>query len=145
MCGAAVGMSNLYVQGGLQLRQIAWFTLFLGGRRTSCSRASSRSRRARGRAPGPSARPLDRVRRGELQRQRRPRRPAVFCLYTTAAYKCFGRRGAIASLALIAVFGAVAPSVTPLLVPGLFGTTAAAFVPIKTLYGPAAFAGYLWL
>jgi plastocyanin len=69
----------------------------------------------------------------------------VFCLYTIAAYKGFGTRGAVASLVLIALFGAVAPSVTPLLVPGLFGTTAAAFVPIMTLFGPAAFAGYLWL
>jgi plastocyanin len=43
------------------------------------------------------------------------------------------------------VFGAVAPSVTPLLVPGLFGTTAAAFVPVMTLFAPAAVAGYLWL
>ena len=27
---AAVGISNLYVQGGLDLRHIAWFTVFLG-------------------------------------------------------------------------------------------------------------------
>ena len=54
----------------------------------------------------------------------------VFCLYTIAAYKGFGRRGAVTAMGVVVVFGAVAPSVTPLLVPGLFGTTAAAFVPI---------------
>ena len=51
-----------------------------------------------------------------------------------------GALAVVLSLALITVFGAVAPSVTPLLVPGLFGTTAAAFVPVQTLFGPAAFA-----
>jgi plastocyanin len=66
-------------------------------------------------------------------------------MYTIAAYKGYGRRGAIVSLFVIAVFGAVAPSVTPLLVPGLFGTTAAAFVPVMTVFGPAVFASYLWL
>lgn len=28
---AAVGVSNLYVQGGLRLQQVAWFTVFLAG------------------------------------------------------------------------------------------------------------------
>ena len=69
----------------------------------------------------------------------------VFCLFTIAAYKGHGRRGAVTALGVIAVFGAVAPSVTPLVAPGLFGTTAAAFVPIQALFGPAAFVAYRWL
>ena len=32
---AAVGVANLYVQGGLGLRQIAWFTVFLGSTTSS--------------------------------------------------------------------------------------------------------------
>jgi plastocyanin len=143
--GAAVGVSNLYVQGGLQLRQIAPFTLFLAFTDILFTRVIPLTPKL---AIALQGRPLDpsigfaaarfnaNVGLGDL---------LVFCLYTTAAYKAFGRRGAIVSLVLIVVFGAIAPAVTPLIVPGLFGTTAAAFVPIQTLYGPAAFAGYLWL
>ncbi|HEX8158726.1 MAG TPA: hypothetical protein VF526_15180 [Solirubrobacteraceae bacterium] len=46
---------------------------------------------------------------------------------------------------VIVVFGAAGPSVTPLLAPGLFGTTAAALVPVMTVFGPAAFLSYIWL
>ena len=142
---AAVGVANLYVQGGLGLRQIAWFTLFLAVYDIVFTRVIPLTPEL---AVALQGRPLDpsvgfaawgynaNVGLGDL---------LVFCLYITAAHKGFGRRGAVLSLVLIVVFGAVAPSVTPLLVPGLFGTTAAAFVPVQTLFGPAAFAGYLWL
>jgi plastocyanin len=142
---AAIGVANLYVQGGLGLRHIAWFTLFLGVYDIVFTRVIPLTPEL---AVALQGRPLDpsvgfaawgynaNVGLGDL---------LVFCLYTIAAYRGFGRRGAIASLGIIAVFGAVAPAVTPLLVPGLFGSTAAAFVPIMTLFGPAAFACYLWL
>jgi plastocyanin len=143
--GAAVGVANLYVQGGLHLRQIACFTLFLAVTDIVFTRVIPLTPKL---AVALQGRPLDpsigfasgrfnaNVGLGDL---------LIFCLYTAAAYKGFGRRGAVTALFIIAVFGAVAPSVTPLLVPGLFGTTAAAFVPIQTLFGPAAFVGYLWL
>jgi len=142
---AGVGVANLYVQGGLGLRHIAWFTLFLAVYDIVFTRVIALTPEL---AVALQGRPLDpsigfaaggynaNVGLGDV---------LVFCLYITAAYKGFGRRGAVLSLVLITVFGAVAPSVTPLLVPGLFGTTAAAFVPVQTLFGPAAFAGYLWL
>jgi plastocyanin len=142
---AAVGVANLYVQGGLGLRHIAWFTLFLGVYDIFFTRVVALTPEL---AIALQGRPLDpsvgfaawglnaNVGLGDL---------LVFCLYTTAAYRGFGRRGAVTAFVLVAAFGAVAPSVTPLLVPGLFGTTAAAFVPVMTLFGPAAFAGYLFL
>jgi plastocyanin len=143
--GAAVGVSNLYVQGGLQLRQIASFTLFLAVMDIVFTRFIPLTPKL---AVALQGRPLDPsigFAAGRLNANVGLGDLLVFCLYTIAAYKSFGRRGAVVSLVLIAVFGAVAPAVTPLIVPGLFGTTAAAFVPIQTLYGPAAFAGYLWL
>lgn len=142
---AAIGVANLYAQGGLGLRHIAWFTLFLGVYDIFFTRVIALTPEL---AVALQGRPLDpsvgfaawglnaNVGLGDL---------LVFCLYTTAAYRSFGRRGAVAAFVLVAVFGAVAPSVTPLLAPGLFGTTAAAFVPVMTLFGPAAFAGYVWL
>jgi plastocyanin len=142
---AAVGIANLYVQGGLQLRHIAWFTLFLAVYDIFFTNVVSLTPLL---AISLQGRPLDpsvgfataaynaNVGLGDL---------LVFCMYTIAAYKGFGRRGALVSLFVIIVFGAIAPSITPLLVPGLFGTTAAAFVPVMTVFGPAAFASYLWL
>jgi plastocyanin len=142
---AAVGVANLYVQGGLQLRQIAAFTVFLGIYDVVFTRFIPLTPEL---AVALQGRPLDpsvgfasgglnaNIGLGDL---------LVFCLYSTAALRGFGRRGVLVSLVVIVVFGAVAPSVTPLLVPGLFGTTAAAFVPVMTLFAPAAVAGYLWL
>jgi|GEM_PF-461974 len=142
---AAVGIGNLYVQGGLGLRHIAWFSLFLAVYDIFFTNVVPLTPEL---AISLQGRPLDpsigfaasgynaNVGLGDM---------LVFCMYTAAAYKGFGRRGAIVSLFVIAVFGAVAPSVTPLLVPGLFGTTAAAFVPVMTVFGPAAFASYVWL
>jgi plastocyanin len=142
---AAVGVANLYVQGGLRLRHIAWFTLFLALDDLVFTRLVPLTPQL---AVALQGRPLDpsigfatsaynaNVGLGDL---------LVFCLYATAAAREFGRRGALTALALIAVFGAVAPSVTPLLAPGVFGTTAAAFVPVQTLFGPAALIGYLVL
>src|ERR671939_835789 len=142
---AAVGVSNLYVQGGLELRQIAYFTLFLAVYDIFFTRVIALTPLL---AVALQGRPLDpsvgfaagaynaNVGLGDL---------LVFCLYAIAAYKAHARRGAVTALGVIAVFGAVAPSVTPLLAPGLFGTTAAAFVPIQALFGPAAFLAYRWL
>jgi len=142
---AAVGIGNLYVQGGLQLRHIAWFTLFLAVCDIFFTNVVALTPLL---AISLQGRPLDpsigfaasgfnaNVGLGDM---------LIFCMYTTAAYKGFGRRGALLSLFVIVVFGAVGPSVIPLLAPGLFGTTAAAFVPVMTVFGPAAFASYLWL
>ena len=142
---AAVGVANLYVQGGLELRHIAWFAVFVGIYDVVFTRFIPLTPEL---AVALQGRPLDpsvgfaaggynaNVGLGDL---------LVFCLYATAAARGFGRRGVVVSLVVITVFGAVAPSVTPLLVPGLFGTTAAAFVPVMTLFAPAALTGYLWL
>jgi len=142
---AAVGIGNLYVQGGLQLRHIAWFSLFLAVADIFFTNIVALTPLL---AISLQGRPLDpsigfaawgynaNVGLGDM---------LVFCMYTIAAYKGFGRRGALVSLLVIVVFGAIGPSVTPLLVPGLFGTTAAAFVPVMTVFGPAAFVSYLWL
>jgi plastocyanin len=142
---AAVGVSNLYVQGGLSLRQIAWFTLFLGVYDIVFTKLIPLTPEL---AVALQGRPLDpsvgfaagaynaNVGLGDL---------LVFCLYATAAYRGFGRRGAMSALVIIVIFGAIAPSVAPLLAPGLFGTTAAAFVPVQTVFGPAAFLNWRWL
>ncbi|MEA2218211.1 MAG: hypothetical protein QOJ35_837 [Solirubrobacteraceae bacterium] len=142
---AAVGIANLYVQGGLTLRHIAWFTLFLAAYDIFFTNVVALTPEL---AISLQGRPLDpsvgfataaynaNIGLGDL---------LVFCMYTTAAHKGYGRRGTLLSLFVILVFGAIAPSVTPLLAPGLFGSTAAAFVPVMTVFGPAAFASYLWL
>jgi plastocyanin len=142
---AAIGIGNLYVQGGLGLRHVAWFTLFLAVYDIFFTNVVALTPEL---AISLQGRPLDpsvgfatadynaNIGLGDM---------LVFCMYSVAAYKGFGRRGAIVSLLVIVVFGAIGPSVTPLLAPGLFGTTAAAFVPVMTVFGPAAFASYLWL
>lgn len=98
---AAVGVSNLYVQGGMHLRHIAWFTLLLAVYDFLFSVVIPLSPMLADRF---QAQPLDpsigftlgtysaNIGLGDL---------LVYSLFTIAAYKGFGRRGTIASLSTL--------------------------------------------
>jgi hypothetical protein len=141
---AAVAVANLYVQGGMRLKHVAWFTLglaaydvvftmvfpltnalvedFLGfpldpsfGMRVSIYNAA--------------------VGLGDL---------LVFALFLVASYKAYGARAARVAMGLVFVFGAVLPSFAPLLI-NLIDARGDIIVPVQTWFGPPAFLGYLWM
>ena len=64
----------------------------------------------------------------------------VYGLFVTAAYKAFDRRGAIWAFAAICVFGALAPSVAPLVVSHFDQGANGIVIPAQLFFGPAAFA-----
>jgi hypothetical protein len=142
---AAVGVSNLYVQGGLRLRHIAWLALFLAGYDAFFSLVIPLTPRL---ADAFEGRPLDpsigfvlgrlnpNIGLGDL---------LVYCVFVTAAYRGFGRRGATASLATVALFGALVPAAVPLLLTQLIRTGTGIVVPAQAFFGPAALATYRWL
>jgi plastocyanin len=66
----------------------------------------------------------------------------IFCIYTLAAFKGYGRRGALTALVLVAVTGGIVPPLLPALFPDLLGTRA---IPVQILFAPPAFLAYLWL
>lgn len=141
---AGISVANLYVQGGMQLRHVAWFAGglaiydsvfsigfpvtnllvrdFVGyplfpamGMRISFNEAI--------------------VGLGDL---------LVYAAFTIAAFKAYGRPALRLALTLILVFGAAMPTLSGLLI-NYIDARADVIIPAQTWFGPAALIGYLWL
>lgn len=141
---AAISVANLYVQGGMQLRHVAWFAAglaiydsvfsigfpvtnllvrdFVGyplfpamGMRISFNEAI--------------------VGLGDL---------LVYAAFTLAAVKAYGKPALRLALTLILVFGAAMPTLSGLLI-NYIDARADVIIPAQTWFGPAALIGYLWL
>jgi len=142
---AVVSVSNLYVQGGMRLQHIAWFSLFLAVYDAFFAFVIPITQQLADRF---EARPLDasigfamgpynaNIGIGDL---------LVFCLFMVAAYKGFGRRGILAALSITGVFGVLLPVLTPLVITSLIRGTIGIVVPVQMFFGPAAFVTYLLL
>jgi hypothetical protein len=137
---AAMGVSNLYVQGGLRLRQIAWFAVFLAAYDAFFSTvvpitpqlAAAFEGRPLNASIGWASGPYSaNIGLGDL---------LVYGLFVTAAYKAFDRRGAVWAFVTIFVFGALAPSVAPLIVSHFDQGGDGVVIPAQLFFGPAAFA-----
>lgn len=141
---AAVGVSNLYVQGGMRLRHIAWFALILAFYDGFFNIVVPIGQKLADRFEG---QPLDpsigfsvslysaNIGLGDL---------LVFALFMVAAYKGFGKRGVIASFIIIAIFGAIIPASSPLIIAAFVRQNIGIVIPVQTFFGPAAFVTY-WL
>lgn len=141
---AAISVANLYVQGGMQLRHVAWFAGalavydsifsigfpitnllvrdFVGyplfpamGMRVSFNEAI--------------------VGLGDL---------LVYAAFTIAAYKAYGRPALRLALTLILIFGAAMPTLSGLLI-NYIDARLDVIIPAQTWFGPAALLGYFWL
>lgn len=141
---AAISVANLYVQGGMQLRHVAWF--------------------AGGLAVYDSVTTLVWPVSNELIREfvNHPLFPAmgmrlgfdeaivglgdllVYAGFTIAAVKAYGRPGLRLALPLVLVFGAVMPTLSGLLF-NYVDSRLDVVIPAQTWFGPAAVVGYLWL
>lgn len=69
----------------------------------------------------------------------------VYGMFVTAACKQFGKRGSRTALLTIFLFGALAPTLMPLVVSHFNEGSAGIVVPAQTFFGPAAFAVSAWL
>ncbi len=142
---AAIGVSNLYVQGGMRFRHVAWFIAFLTVYDAFFSLVVPISVRLADTFEG---RPLDPavgfrmwafggdVGLGDL---------LVFGLFTIAAYKAYGRKGAIASMIAIPIFGAFIPGMVPMILSAFVRQGIGIVVPVQAIFGPVAIAIYYWL
>jgi hypothetical protein len=141
---ASVGVANLYVQGGMNLKHIAWFALILAFYDGFFNLVVPISQKLADRFEG---QPLDpsigftvgpysaNIGLGDL---------LVFSLFTIAAYKGFGKRGAIASFIIIGIFGALMPATSPLILTVFIRQNIGIAVPAQAFFGPAALVTY-WL
>lgn len=142
---AAVGVSNLYVQGGMRLKHVAIFAFILGFYDVFAAFIIPITQRL---ADNFEARPLDpsigfklgaynaNIGIGDL---------LVYSLFIVAAYKGFGKRGIISSFVIITIFGVAMPSFAPIVITTLVRGTIGVVVPAQMFFGPAALVTYLLL
>lgn len=134
---AAVGVSNLYVQGGLTLCLAAYDAFFSLVVPLTPMLAETFEGRPLNASIGFAFHGYNaNIGLGDL---------LIYGLFATAALKGFGRHGASVALATIGVFGALLPTLAPM-VSSHFNVGGAGFVvPAQVFFGPAALIAYLSL
>ncbi len=142
---AAVGVSNLYVQGGLRLKTIARFALALAVYDAFFSLVVPLTPALADAFEGHPLDPAIGFVMGTYSANIGLGDVFVYCLFTVAAYKGFGKRAAIAALIVVGVFGAVLPAFAPLIITAFVRGQLGIVVPAQAIFGPAAFVTYLVL
>lgn len=142
---AAVAAANLYVQGGMRLKHVAWFALILAGYDAVFTLVWPVTNRLAERFLGFPLDPSVGFRMGVYNASIGIGDLLVYSLFLVAAYKAYGRVAAQVSMVIIVVFGAVAPAMAPLLFRALIDARTDLVVPAQAVFGPVAFLCYRWL
>jgi len=139
-----VAVANLYVQGGMRLKHVAWFALVLACYDAFFAFVVPVSQALADRFDGAALDPSIGFAIGTSRANIGLGDLLVFALFTIAAYKGFGPRAAAGALVLIAIFGAILPSLSPLVIAAVTRKVGIA-VPAQVSFGPVAFLAYFWL
>jgi hypothetical protein len=141
---AVISIANLYVQGGMQLRHVAWFAGALAVYDSIVTLAFPLSNELIRSFVNHSLFPAMGMRIGFDEATVGLGDLLVYAGFTLAAYKAYGRPGLRLALPLILVFGAVLPSLSGLIL-NYVDSRLDVVIPAQTWFGPAAVVGYLWL
>jgi hypothetical protein len=139
---AAVAVANLYIQGGMRLRHVAWFALGLAVYDPIFSFGIPLTARLADTFAGFPLDPSIGFRAGLNSANIGIGDLLVYSVFAVAAYKGYGRRGAKLAFGLVTVFGALAPSLAPLVLSAVVRGNVGVVVPAQLFFGPAAFVGY---
>jgi len=141
---AAIAVANLYVQGGMRLQHVTGFAAALAvydALSTFGFQVSNLLLRAFVNYP---LFPAMGMRIGFDEAVIGLGDLLVYCAFTLAAFKAYGRIGLRLALSLVLIFGAVLPSLSVLLF-DYVDARLDVVIPAQTWFGPAAIIGYLWL
>jgi hypothetical protein len=142
---AAVAIANLYVQGGMKLKHVAWFTLILAGYDLAFTTVLPVNSHLAEEFLGWPLDPSFGMRFGLYNATLGIGDLLVYALFLIAAFKAYGRVAARVAMGLIVVFGITAVSVAPLVLDSFITARTDVAIPAQTLFGPAAFVAYLWM
>lgn len=141
---AAISVANLYVQGGMQLRHVAWFAGGLAVYDSVFTLLFPVSNSLIREFVNHPLFPAMGMRIGFDEAIVGLGDLLVYAGFTLAAYKAYGRPGLRLALPLVLVFGAVMPALSGLLI-SYVDARLDVVIPAQTWFGPAAVVGYLWL
>jgi hypothetical protein len=141
---AAISVANLYVQGGMQLRHVAWFAGGLAVYDSVFTLVWPVSNLLIREFVNHPLFPAMGMRIGFDEAIVGLGDLLVYAGFTIAAVKAYGRPGLRLALILVLVFGAVMPTLSGLLI-NYVDLRLDVVIPAQTWFGPAAVIGYLWL
>jgi hypothetical protein len=141
---SAVAVSNLYVQGGMKLRDVAWLSLGLACYDVLFASYYPLTGRLLARYITHPLTPVVGMRFGEVDYAVGLGDLLVYSLFFVVAYKAYDKRAAAIAAGVIVVMGGFATA----FIPFVFNLTNAnldVLIPAQSLFGPAAFVTYLWM
>jgi hypothetical protein len=141
----AIGVANLYVQGGMRLRHAAWFALGLAFYDGFFFLVIPITPRLNAAFVGHPLIPAAGFLSGNAGISMGLGDLFMYCLFAVAAYKGFGRKGIFTSIPIIVLFGFIVPLLSSVLFTAFLQHGNMPGVPAQVFFGPAAFLTYLWL
>jgi hypothetical protein len=140
----AIAVCNLYIQGGMKLRHVAWLSLALGAYDVIFTSYYPLTARLLMRYLTHPLTPLLGIRLGVLNYAVGLGDLLVYSLFFVAAYKAYGAQAAAIAASVIVVMGGFATAFIPFLFNFTSGTIDN-LIPAQSLFGPAALVTYLWM
>jgi hypothetical protein len=142
---AAVTVANLYVQGGMRLKHVAWFAVVLAVYDALFSYVWPVTSALAQRFLGWPLDPAAGFRWGVNNASIGLGDLLIYAIFVIAVYKAYGRAAARTAMVLAVLLGAVTPAVTPLVFNLVADARTDLFIPAQVAFGPAAFLYYRWL
>jgi hypothetical protein len=141
---SAIAVCNLYLQGGMKLRHVAWLSLGLAGYDILFASYYPLTGRLIARYITHPLTPVMGMRFGEVDYAVGLGDLLVYSLFFVAAYKAYGAQAARIAAAVIVVMGGFATAFIPFLF-NLSNANLDILIPAQSLFGPVAFLTYLWM
>ena len=141
---SAIAVCNLYVQGGMKLRHIAWLSLGLAGYDILFASYYPLTGRLLARYVTHPLTPVVGMRFGGVDYAVGLGDLLVYSLFFVAAYKAYGAQAAKIAAVVVVVMGGFATAFIPFIF-NLSNANLDILVPAQSLFGPVAFLTYLWM
>lgn len=141
---AAVSISNLYAQGGMRLKHVAWITLVLAVYDVVFTVVWPVTNYLAQRLIGYPLDPSVGFRWGIFNATVGIGDLLVYSLFVILSFKAYGRAAAKIAMVTVVIFGVVVPALSPILFRVLIDARTDLIVPAQTAFGPVAFVLYLW-
>ena len=142
---AAVTVANLYVQGGMRVKHVAWFALILAVYDAIFTFKWPVTNILAQRFLESPLDPAIGFRLGLYNAALGLGDLLVYSLFVIAVHKAYGRIATKVAMGITVVFGAITPALLPLVFRVFIDARTDLVVPAQVAFGPAAFLCYLWL
>jgi len=140
----AISVANLYIQGGMRMRHVAWFGLVLSVYDSIFISVFPVTNEMVQAFLGYPLDPEVGFRIGMTNAAIGIGDLFVYSLFILAAYKAYGKVAFRVALAVTVVFGAIVPATIPLVI-DYVDARRDTMVPAQLWFGPMAFLAYLWM